>query len=111
MDGSSSAPEPRQVSAMSCRFAGPTSGTVARAYSSLDSPCNRLALVCRLRNIVDDLLREPLKDKPQLQLPGRLMAATCQIMFSRYQQTVRSAEQPTVRCHDALPGADCVRCP
>ena len=61
MDGSSSAPEPRQVSAMSCRFAGPTSGTVARAYSSLDSPCNRLALVCRLRNIVTDVLQEPLK--------------------------------------------------
>ena len=53
----------------------------------------------------------PLKDKPQLQLPGRLMAATGQIMSPCYQQTVCSAEQPTGRGHDALPGDDCVHCP
>ena len=36
MDGSSSALEPHQVSRITCGFAGPTSGTVARCHSSLD---------------------------------------------------------------------------
>ena len=30
------APERRQVSRLTCRFAGPTDGTVARSHSSLD---------------------------------------------------------------------------
>ena len=72
MDGSSSVREPHQVCGMTWRFADPTSGTVARAYSSLDSPCDRLATVCRLRNNVVDVLREPLKTTEELHEPGRL---------------------------------------
>jgi hypothetical protein len=58
---SSSAREPHQVSRMTWRFAGPTSGIVARAHSSLDSPRFDLAVVCRMRINVDDVLRELLK--------------------------------------------------
>ena len=61
MDGSSSAREPHQVSGITCGFAGPTSGTVARSHSSLDRPRFDLAGVCRLRNDVADVLRELLK--------------------------------------------------
>ena len=61
MDGSSSAPAPHQISRMTCRFAGLTSGIVARAYSLLDSPRFDLAVVCRMQNNVDDVLRELLK--------------------------------------------------
>ena len=110
MDGSSSAPEPRQVSAMSCRFAGPTSGTVARAYSSLDSPCNRLALVCRLRNIVDDLLRELPMSMTGLHEHELLRHSSLGLEFSSHLQLVRSANSPSDPCCDALPGAEHVRC-
>ena len=58
MDGSSSAREPHQVNRITCGFADPSSGTVARAHSSLDSPRFDLAGVCRLRNDVADVLRE-----------------------------------------------------
>ena len=61
MRASWSAPKPRQVSCLTCRFAGLTGGTVARAHSSLDSPRDRLAAVCRLRNNVHDVVRELLK--------------------------------------------------
>jgi|SouAtlMetagenome_1021521.scaffolds.fasta_scaffold330340_1 hypothetical protein len=76
MDGSSSAREPRQVGAMTWRIAGPTSGTVTRTHRSLDSPRCRLAGVCRLRNVVLDVLREPLKGMTELQQPVRLESAT-----------------------------------
>ena len=36
MEAASGAREPRQVSLITCSFAGPTSGTVARSHSSLD---------------------------------------------------------------------------
>ena len=81
MDGSSSAREPHQVCGMTWRFAGPTSGTMARAYSSLNSPRDRLANVCRLRNNVVDVLREPLKTTEELHEPGRLLTAAAQIKF------------------------------
>ena len=105
-----SAPQPHQVSGMTWRFAGPTSGIMARAHSSLDSPRFDLAVVCRMRNDVDDLLREPLKHQQQLQQPGRHMPASGLIMFPCCRQTVRSAVTPTERCHDTLPGADRVCC-
>ena len=81
MDGSSSVREPHQVCGMTWRFAGPTSGTMARAYSSLNSQCDRLANVCRLRNNVVDVLREPLKTTEELHEPGRLVTAAAQIKF------------------------------
>ena len=62
--------------------------------------------MCRLRNDVDDVLRDVLNGKPQHQLPWRLMLAATLIMLPRYQQAVRSAEPLTDRCHDAQPGAD-----
>ena len=89
---------------MTWRFAGPTSGTVARAYSSLDSPRDRLATVCRLRNNVVDVLREPLKTTEELHEPGRLMPAAAQIKFSCCWQAVGSADSATGRFHKALPG-------
>ena len=106
MEAPSSAPAPRQVSGMTCRFAGPTSGTVARAYSSLDSPRDRLATVCRLRNNVVDVLREPLKTTEELHEPGRLMLAAAQIKFSCCWHGVRSADSATGRYHKALPWHD-----
>ena len=78
---SSSAREPQQVSCLTCRFAGPTSGTVARAHSSLDSLSCGLDGVCRLRNVVVDVLRKPLKITCELHQPGRLKAAATQIKF------------------------------
>jgi hypothetical protein len=104
MAAPSSAPEPHEVSGMTCRFAGPTSGTVARAYSSLDSPRDRLATVCRLRNNVVDVLREPLKTTEELHEPGRLMPAAAQIKFSCCWQAVGSADSATGRYHKTLPG-------
>ena len=41
--GPASAPEPLQVSCMTCRFAGPTGVTVERSQSLLDSQSHRLA--------------------------------------------------------------------
>ena len=109
MHGSSSAQEPNQVCGMTWRFAGPTSGTVARAYSLLDSPRDRLATVCRLRNNVVDVLREPVKITEELHEPGRLVTAAAQIKFSCCWQAVGSADSATGRFHKALPGHhDCV---
>ena len=81
MEAASSAPEPRQVRLIIWRFAGPASGTVARAYSSLDSPSCDLAGVCRLRNDVVDVLRELLNIITELHEPGRLVSAAVQIKF------------------------------
>ena len=69
-----------------------------------------MARVCRLRNGVNDLLRWPLKDQQQLQLPTRLVPAASAIMFPCCRQTVCSAGPPTDRCHVTLPDADRVRC-
>ena len=103
MEASSSAPEPHQVSGLSCHFAGPTSGTVARAHSSLDSLRFDLTGVCRLRNDVADVLRKLLKIIPELHEQGRLRAAAVQMKCPRPCQVVRSANQPKDRCHNALP--------
>ena len=65
-----------------------------------------MVVVCRLRNDVDDLPRELLKDKPGLQLFGRLMIAASQITFSCCRQAVSSADPPADRCIEAQPGAD-----
>ena len=103
MEASSSAREPHQVSRITCGFAGPTSGTVARSHSSLDRPCFDLPGVCRLRNDVVDVLRELLKTITELHEHGRLGAAALQMKYPRSWQVVRSADQPKDRCHDALP--------
>ena len=87
---------------MTWRFAGPTSGTLARAYSSLDSPRDRLATVCRLRNNVVDVLQEPLKTTEELHEHGQLVTAAAQIKFSCYWQVVGSADSATGRFHKAL---------
>ena len=65
-----------------------------------------MAAVCRLRNNVDDVVRELLKGKPQLQPPGRLMPVASLIVFPCCEQAVRSTEPRTDPCHDTLPGAD-----
>jgi hypothetical protein len=111
MEAPSSAREPHQVSRWSCRFAGSTSGTMSRAYSSLDSPCNRLALVCRLRNIVADVVRELLNIISQLHEHGRRTLTATNINVLLCRQTVHGAELPTDPRNDTLPDADRVRCP
>ena len=65
-----------------------------------------MVVVCRLRNVVDDLPRELLKDKPGLQLFRRLMIAASQITFPCCRQAVSSANPPADRCLEAQPGAD-----
>ena len=97
MEAPSSAREPHQVSRWPCRFAGSMSGTVARVYSSLDSPCNRLALVCRLRNIIADVVREPLNIISQLHENGRRTLTATNINGLLYWRTVHGAELPTDR--------------
>jgi len=92
MEAPSSAPRPRQVSHMTCGFAGLTSGTVARAHSSPHSQRCDLADVCRLRNDVADVLRELLKIITGLHEHGRLGAAAFQIIFSCYWLVVRGAD-------------------
>ena len=82
------------MSRLTCRFAGLTGGTVARAHSSLDSPRDRLAAVCRLRNNVDEVVRELLVGKPGLQVCGRLEPAASLISFMCYWAAVRSADSP-----------------
>mmetsp|Transcript_8925 Transcript_8925/g.23350 ORF Transcript_8925/g.23350 Transcript_8925/m.23350 type:complete len:161 (+) Transcript_8925:43-525(+) len=81
MRASSSAREPHQVSLIIWRFAGPISGTVARAHGSLDSPSCSLDVVCRLRNVVVDVLRKPMKMSCELHQPGRLVLAAFRIKF------------------------------
>ena len=63
-----------------------------------------MALVCRLRNDGDDLLREPLMMMCEPQEPGRPQAAAAQIKFPYCWQAVRSADSATGRFHKALPG-------
>ena len=92
-----SALEPLQVSRLTCRFAGLTGGTVARAHSSLDSPRDCLASVCRLRNNVNEVVRELLMDKPELQVCGRPEPAASLISFLCYWAAVRSADSPPGR--------------
>ena len=106
MEAPSSAPTPHQVSRMTCGFAGSTSGTVARTQSSLDSPSCDLHGVCRLWNVVVDVLRKPLKITCELHQPGRLKAAATQIKFLCSWQVVHGAHppnRPKDRCHGALP--------
>ena len=110
MEAPSSAPAPPQVSRMVCRFAGPTSGTVARAHTSLNSRCDQLAAVCRLRNDVNDLLRELPMSMTGLHEYVLLRPSALGLEFSSYLQAVRSAKPPSDPCCDALPGADHVRC-
>ena len=93
MEAPSSAREPHQVSRWPCRFAGSMSCTVARVYSSLDSPCNRLALVCRLRNIIADVVREPLNIISQLHENGRRTLTATNINGLLYWRTVHSADE------------------
>ena len=81
MDGSSSAREPHQVNRITCGFADPSSGTVAHAHSSLDSPRFDLAGVCRLQNDVADVLREVLKMAWKLHEHGTPTTAAFQIKF------------------------------
>ena len=65
-----------------------------------------MVVVCRLRNVVDDLPRELLKDKPGLQLFGRLMITASQITFPCCRQVVSSENPPADRCLEAQTGAD-----
>ena len=97
MHGSSSAWEPHQVRLIIWRFAGPASGTVACAHSSLDSPSCDLDVVCRLRNVVVDVLRKPLKMSCELHQPGRMKVAAVQIKFLCSWQAVSGADPPTDR--------------
>ena len=97
MAASSNALQPLQVSHVIWRFAAQTSGAVARAHSSLDSPRDRLAAVCRLRNNVDEVVRELLVDKPELQVCGRLEPAASLISFPCCWTAVRSADSPPGR--------------
>ena len=61
--------------------------------------------MCRLRNIVADVLQEPLNIITELHEPGRLVIAAAQIKFSCCWQAVRSADSVTGRFHNkALPG-------
>ena len=111
MDGSSSAWEPHQVSGITCGFAGPTSGTVARSHSSLDRPRFDLAGVCRLRNDVADVLRELLKiiSGPQEhEVPER---AGAWLVFPCYLQHVSRANPHIGPRHDAhLTLSPCAAC-
>ena len=81
MEAPSSAPQPRQVSGTTCAMAGPISGTVARSRGSLVSPSCDLDVVCRLRNVVVDVLRKPLKMSCELHQPGRMQVAAVQFKF------------------------------
>ena len=102
MDGSSSAREPHQVNLIIWRFAGPTSGTVACAHGSLDSPSCDLDVVCRLRKVVVDVLRKPVKMSCELHQPGRLVLAAFRIKFPCSQQAVSGTHPPKDQCDGAL---------
>ena len=62
--------------------------------------------MCRLRNNVVDVLREPLKTTEELHEPGRPVTAAAQIKFSCCWQAVRSADSATGLYHKALPDHD-----
>ena len=102
MEASSSAPVPHQVNLIIWRFAGPTSGTVACAHGSLDSPSCDLDVVCRLRNVVVDVLRKPVKMSCELHQPGRLVLAAFRIKFPCSQQAVSGTHPPKDQCDGAL---------
>ena len=106
MEAPSGAPAPRQVSHMICGFAGSTSGTVTRAHSSLDSPSCDLDGVCRLRNVVVDVLQKPLKMTCELHQAGRLKVAATQIKYLCSWQAVSSAHAPKEKGNGALPDHD-----
>ena len=106
MSAPSSAPQPHQVSRTTWRFAGPTSGTVARSHGSLDRRRARLAVVCRLRNYVIVVLRELLKIITELHEYGRLVTAAAQIKFLCYWHAVRSADSATGHYYKGLPVHD-----
>ena len=76
---------------------------MARTHSSLDSASNDLDAVCRLRNGVDDLLRELLKGKPELQLPWPLEPAAAWLKFLCCWQAVRSEDSHSGGWHHAIP--------
>ena len=84
---------------MTCRFAGPTSGTVACSQSLLDSPSGRLTVVCRLWNNVADVLHESLKDIPGLHDHLDLELSSNQIKLSCYPEVVGGAKPLTDRWH------------
>ena len=102
MEASSSAPVPHQVSRITCGLAGPTSGTVARAHSSLDSSSCDSDIVCRLRKVVVDMLRKPVKMSCELHQPGRLVLAAFRIKFPCSQQAVSGTHPPKDQCDGAL---------
>jgi hypothetical protein len=102
MEAASSAPEPRQVSLTIWRFAGPTSGTVARAHGSLDSPSCDLDVVCRLRKVVVDVLQKPVKMSCELHQPGRLVLGAFRIKLPCSRQAVSGAHPPKDQCLGAL---------
>ena len=113
MEASSSAREPHQVNRMTCRFAGLTSGIVARAYSLLDSPRFDLAGVCRLRNNVADVLRELLKITSGLQEHETIEAAGASPVFMCYLSSVSRANPRINPRYDGLPDVGamcCLRC-
>ena len=62
--------------------------------------------MCRLRNIVADVLQEPLNIITELHEPGRLVIAAAQIKLSCCWQAVRSADSATGLYHKALPDHD-----
>ena len=70
---------------------------MARAHSSLDSPSCDLDGECRLRNVVADVLRKPLKIICELHQPGRLKVAAVQIKFLCSWQVVSGTGPPTDR--------------
>ena len=80
MDSSACCTEALQVSRLPWRFAGPTSGAVARPHSWLDLPRDRLALVSRLRNDADHVLRE----LPELQVLGRPVITAAETKLPGY---------------------------
>ena len=91
-------------------FAGPTSGTLARSYSSHDRPRFDLAGVCRLRNDVADVLRELLKiiSGPQEhEVPER---AGAWLVFPCYFQHVSRANPHIGPPHDGLPDVVAMCC-
>ena len=102
MEAPSSAPQPRQVSGVTCAMAGPTSGTVACSHGSLVSPSCDLDVVCRLRNVVVHVLQKPVKMSCELHQPGRLMLAAFRIKFPCSWQVMSGAHPPKDQCRGAL---------
>ena len=66
--------------------------------------------MCSLRNIVADVLQEPLNIISQLHEHGRHMLTATYINVLLCRQMVHAANPPTDPRYDALPDADRVRC-